>query len=205
MIDCLCGKIIHLENESIVIDVQGVGYRVFTPHSYVFAKLEGQVTIFTHHYVRTDYMQLFGFRSRKEQKLFCRLIEVNGVGPKVALAILAGGGTAEAIVAAIQQENISFLVKLQGVGKKTAQRIILDLKDKLVGIGGDVCLPSLNMEEACENDVIHAWGEARQALKKLGYTELELERAKRTLQQYIDANESVDALMRRALQVLFTS
>lgn len=132
MIDFLRGQVVHLETEYIVLDVHGVGYRVFCPNPYAFAKTEGPVTVYTHHHVREDAMQLFGFPTREEQRLFRKLIEVSGIGPRVALGIL-GGGTPDHVVSAIYQENISFLVKLPGIGKKTAQRMILDLKDKLEG------------------------------------------------------------------------
>ena len=88
------------------------------------------VTIYTHHHVREDAILLFGFATREEQRLFRKLLDVSGIGPKVALGILAGGRP-EAIAAAIRQENVAFLTKLPGIGRKTAQRMILDLKDKL--------------------------------------------------------------------------
>lgn len=135
MIDFLRGPVAHLEPEYVVLDVQGVGYRVFCPNPYAFAKTEGPVTVFIHYQTREDATLLFGFPSREEQRLFRKLIEVSGIGPRVALGILTGG-TPDQLIAAIYQENITFLTKLPGIGKKTAQRMILDLKDKLDGFGG---------------------------------------------------------------------
>lgn len=206
MIDFLRGQVAHLETEYIVLDVQGVGYRVFTPNPYAFAKQDGAVTVFIHYHVREDATLLFGFSSREEQKLFRRLIDVSGVGPKVALGILAGCGKPEAVVTAIQQENIVFLTKLPGIGKKTAQRIVLDLKDKLDGIGLDIHPDALFMNvTVAEEDSAdgNAWSEAREALKALGYTEAELDRVWNDLQHRIHADESVDSLMKKALQALF--
>ncbi|MFH0071039.1 Holliday junction branch migration protein RuvA, partial [Peribacillus sp. NPDC056705] len=176
MIDFLRGQVVHLESEYIVLDVQGVGYRVFCPNPYAFAKTEGIVTVYTHHNVREDAILLFGFPSRDEQKLFRKLIEVSGIGPRVALGIL-GGGSPEHVVSAIYQENISFLVKLPGIGKKTAQRMILDLKDKLEGFGNAAIHTGLfalhEMEEQHDDS---AWSEAREGLKALGYTDSELDK-----------------------------
>ncbi|EJW17080.1 Holliday junction branch migration protein RuvA [Paenibacillus alvei] len=206
MIDFLRGQVAHLETEYIVLDVQGVGYRVFTPNPYAFAKQDGAVTAFIHYHVREDATLLFGFSTREEQKLFRRLIDVNGVGPKVALGILAGCGKPEAVVTAIQQENITFLTKLPGIGKKTAQRIVLDLKDKLDGIGLDIhpdsLFTSVTVADEDSSDG-SAWSEAREALKALGYTEAELDRVWKDLQHRIHADESVDSLMKKALQALF--
>ncbi|MGG0815173.1 Holliday junction branch migration protein RuvA [Paenibacillus alvei] len=206
MIDFLRGQVAHLETEYIVLDVQGVGYRVFTPNPYAFAKLDGAVTAFIHYHVREDATLLFGFSTREEQKLFRRLIDVNGVGPKVALGILAGCGKPEAVVTAIQQENITFLTKLPGIGKKTAQRIVLDLKDKLDGIGLDIhpdsLFTSVTVADEDSSDG-STWSEAREALKALGYTEAELDRVWKDLQHRIHADESVDSLMKKALQALF--
>lgn len=206
MIDFLRGQVAHLETEYIVLDVQGIGYRVFTPNPYAFAKQDGAVTAFIHYHVREDATLLFGFSTREEQKLFRRLIDVNGVGPKVALGILAGCGKPEAVVTAIQQENITFLTKLPGIGKKTAQRIVLDLKDKLDGIGLDIHPDSLFTRVTVADEDSSdgsAWSEAREALKALGYTEAELDRVWKDLQHRIHADESVDSLMKKALQALF--
>ncbi|MCE5171712.1 Holliday junction branch migration protein RuvA [Paenibacillus profundus] len=204
MIDFLRGQVAHLETDYIVMDVQGIGYRVYTPNPYAFAKNDDPVTVYTHHHVREDAMLLFGFGSREEQKLFRRLIDVNGVGPKVALGILAGGKP-ESVVLAIQQENIAFLTKLPGIGKKTAQRIILDLKDKLDSIGINLSAGALFMDIAVPGDDVanSAWGEAREALMALGYTDAELDRVWHDLQHRVHADESVDSLMKKALQSLF--
>lgn len=205
MIDFVRGPVVHLEADYVVLEVQGIGYRVYTPNPYAFAKSEAAVTVYTHHHVREDAILLFGFASRQEQKLFRRLIEVSGVGPKVALGILSAGKP-DSVVAAIQQENYSFLTKLPGIGKKTAQRIVLDLKDKLDGMGWDTDPGSLFAEvQTIEDDREDgAWGEAREALKALGYKDVELDRVWNDLQHRVHADETVDSLMKKALQLLFT-
>ncbi|WP_374019655.1 Holliday junction branch migration protein RuvA [Paenibacillus thiaminolyticus] len=205
MIDFVRGSVVHLEADYVVLDVQGIGYRIYTPNPYAFAKSEAAVTVYTHHHVREDAILLFGFASRQEQKLFRRLIEVSGVGPKVALGILSAGKP-DSVVAAIQQENYSFLTKLPGIGKKTAQRIVLDLKDKLDGMGWDMDPGSLfaEVETIEDNREAGAWDEAREALKALGYRDVELDRAWNDLQHRVHADETVDSLMKKALQLLFT-
>lgn len=209
MIDFLRGLVVHLESEYIVMDVRDTGYRVFTPNPYAFAKKEEPVTVYIHHHVREDAILLFGFETREEQTLFRKLLEVSGIGPRVALGILSGGRP-DAVIAAIQQENIAFLTKLPGIGKKTAQRMILDLKDKLIGAGLDGGLLTaagvaldLSSSGSTGQGAGTAWQEAREALAALGYTAAELDRAWNGLQTSVTAEETVDSLMKRALQQLF--
>ncbi|MNB73343.1 Holliday junction ATP-dependent DNA helicase RuvA [compost metagenome] len=202
MIDFLRGPVVHLEQEYVVLDVQGVGYRVFCPNPYAFAKQEGPVTIYIHHHVREDAIQLFGFPTREEQKLFRKLIEVSGIGPRVALGILSGG-TPDHVISAIYQENLTFLTKLPGIGKKTAQRMILDLKDKLDGLG---TIPFQTGLFAIEEETVigeTSWQEARDGLKALGYTEAELDRVWLTLKKEGAEASSVDVLMKKALKLLY--
>ncbi|GIO98202.1 Holliday junction ATP-dependent DNA helicase RuvA [Paenibacillus lautus] len=203
MIDFLRGQVVHLESEYIVLDVHGVGYRVFCPNPYAFAKTEGTITVFTHHHVREDAILLFGFPTREEQKLFRKLIEVSGIGPRVALGIL-GGGSPDHVVSAIYQENVSFLIKLPGIGKKTAQRMILDLKDKLEGFGNASMMTGLFAIQEPEPEADgSAWSEAREGLKALGYTDSELDKVWLKIKDSAASGESVDVLMKRALQQLY--
>ena len=135
--------------------------------------------------------------------------KIDSTGPRVALGILSAGKPGS-VVAAIHQENIGFLTKLPGIGKKTAQRMILDLKDKLLGDAGDGGLFSASafadgLAEAKEADAPGgvAWQEARDALDALGYTAAELDKAWNGLQDSVAEDETVDSLMKRALQQLF--
>ncbi|WP_195576014.1 Holliday junction branch migration protein RuvA [Paenibacillus sp. 1001270B_150601_E10] len=207
MIDYVRGQVAHIETDSVTIDVNGIGYRVFCPNPYIFAKSEEQVVVYTHHHVREDAILLFGFPTREEQKLFRRLIDVNGIGPKVALAMLSAGKP-ESLVMAIQQENLTFLTKLPGIGKKTAQRIVLDLKDKLDNIGLDLRIQAetlfVDAPTILSVEDHSSWGEAREALKALGYRDVELDQAWADLKHRVHADESVDSLMKKALSVLFT-
>lgn len=202
MIDFIKGSVVHLETEYVVVDVRDVGYRVFTPNPYYFQRTEGSVTLYIHHHVREDAIQLFGFATRAEQKLFRKLLDVSGIGPRVALGILAGGKP-ETIIAAIQQENLIFLTKLPGIGKKTAQRMVLDLKDKLEFTG----MPEETGIFLPDNGQLStghvAWDEAKEALAALGYTSAELDRAWHGIKETAAGEESVDVLMKKALQWLF--
>lgn len=202
MIDYLKGQVAHVEAEYIVLDVRDIGYRVFTPSPYAFAGKQEQVTVYIHHHVREDAVLLFGFATREEQRLFRQLLDVSGIGPRVALGILAGGRP-EAVIGAVQQENIAFLTKLPGIGRKTAQRMILDLKDKLAALplDGSVATAMAELEpNAADGGVV--WREAREALAALGYTAAELDRAWQGLKDEAEG-ASVEQLMKKALQHLF--
>ncbi|MFC4776486.1 Holliday junction branch migration protein RuvA [Paenibacillus sp. GCM10023252] len=209
MIDYVKGHVVHLDSEYIVVDVRDIGYQVYTPNPYAFAGQEGAVTVYTHHHVREDATLLYGFQTREQQALFRRLLEVSGIGPRVALGILAGGSP-DAVIAAIQQENLTYLTRLPGIGKKTAQRMVLDLKDKLAGAVVDysaAAAAGLTLEQAPAGSAADgsgtAWQEAREALSALGYTTAELDEAWSKIQGQVTGDETVDLLMKQALQQLY--
>jgi Holliday junction DNA helicase RuvA len=208
MIDFLRGHIVHREVDYIVLDVHGVGYRLFCANPLSILQESGkEIILFVHHNVREDAVTLFGFQTREEQTLFRRLLIVTGIGPRVALGILSYGRP-EAIVSAIYQEDIDFLVKLPGIGRKTAQRIVLDLKDKL----GD--LPMLQASTSGQSGIPApaagssrsgglAWQEAKMALAALGYSEAEIDRIWPNVQQNANNGVTTDVLIKQALQALF--
>lgn len=209
MIDFLRGKLVGLEQDFVVLDVHGVGYRVFAANPFAIkAKESEEVTLFIHHHVREDAILLFGFESREEQALFRRLLEVSGIGPRVAIGILSAGRPEE-VVSAIYQENVSFLMKLPGIGKKTAQRMILDLKDKL----GELPFGSSDLAASAKQlgATVPArpslantpWQEAKEALLALGYTEAEADRVGLGVQRRAGDGASADVLVKLALQEFF--
>jgi len=203
MIDYLRGRLVHIEEDYVVLDVHDVGYRVFTPNPYALARQEEPVQLYIHYHVREDAVQLFGFATREEQALFRKLLEVSGIGPKVALGILSGGRP-ETIAAAIRQENIAFLTKLPGIGRKTAQRMIVDLKDKLGAYSAPAAAARAAPTDArgTQNE-LSSWAAAREALAALGYREAEIDRAWHAIKDHVTDQDSPDSLIKKALRELF--
>lgn len=132
MIAHLRGRIFEKQPNRIVVDVNGVGYDVAVPLStfYGLGDAGADIALRVHTHVREDALQLFGFSTRLEQDLFERLISVSGIGPKVALAVLSGIEPTD-LVAAIQRSDLARLTAIPGVGKKTSERIVVELKDRL--------------------------------------------------------------------------
>lgn len=165
MIAHVSGIVAEKFGNAVIVDVAGIGYEVQVSLSdYEAALLNEPLKLFTYHHIREQSQDLFGFSSLAAKKLFELLISVQGVGPKAALAILSLGD-AETVRNAIANEDSTFIAKASGVGKKTAERVIVDLTDK-VGIAiayasGDTQLPAQSIEQ---ND------EALEALMALGYT-----------------------------------
>lgn len=164
MISSLRGKVVARMLDGVVLDVNGVGYRVVTTlRALRKAQQKGEVTLDTYLHVREDALQLYGFADAAERELFEHFLSVSGVGPKVALAILSGSTPAD-LRRAIALEDTTRFVAIPGIGKKTAERVVLELKEK---IGPVDSLPG-----APEHELV-----ARDALVELGYSLAEAERA----------------------------
>jgi len=166
MIGFLRGVLVLKKPPSLLVDVQGVGYEVDAPMStfYGLPEIGGEVLLYTHLSIREDAHSLFGFISETERSLFRTLIKVNGVGAKLALGILSGL-SAEEFHRAVEYQDTARLVRLPGVGKKTAERLIIELRDRLPELG-TVTLPgagTLPMPEASPVD------DATSALVALGF------------------------------------
>lgn len=170
--------------EYIVVDNNGIGYQIFTPNPFVF-KVNQSISekIFIYQHVREDALSLFGFHTLSEKTLFKKLLNVSGIGPKGALAILAFGEPSQ-VIEAIENENETFLTKFPGVGKKTARQMILDLKGKLQDIVPDY-FPNLfntdTVEQAAQTSA--QFDEAILALKALGYSDKEIKKISSDLQK----------------------
>lgn len=198
MIAYIKGMLTYILDDSIIIDVQGIGYELFCANPFVFqSSLHKEIKIHTYHHVREDAQILFGFKNEDEKFLFTKLISVSGIGPKGALAIL-GGVDVAGIAAAIEREDDKFLTSFPGVGKKTARQIILDLKGKLTNV--------LTITEV-ETDMANAkhanaegLQEATEALKALGYTDREIKGIMPELKATDSKN--ADELIRKALSLL---
>lgn len=204
MIDFIRGVMVHRTADSVVLDVNGVGYHIFVsqPFAPAFVQHE-ELTLYTHHHVREDAMLLYGFESRDEQTLFRRLIEVSGIGPKVALGMLSGARP-DQMIAAIQREDIGSLTRLPGIGKKTAQRVVLDLKDKLKELSEAFPESAVigQVPGAAEVPSGTDWDEAKAALMALGFSEPETDRAWTALQADLSDEETTETLMKKALKIL---
>jgi Holliday junction DNA helicase RuvA len=198
LIEYVSGTLVDINTQYIVVDHQGLGYQIYCPNPYSYQKdLEQSVRIFTYHYVREDVIRLYGFKTIEERALFEKLLNVSGIGPKGALAILASGQP-EYVVHAIEEEDESYLTKFPGVGKKTARQMILDLKGKL----GDFA-PNLFTKETVE--IIRKTTdkkqleEALEALRALGYVEKELKKVRPKLEE---EEMSIDGYIKKALQLM---
>ena len=177
MIEYVQGELVHIDTQYVVIDQNGLGFRIYCPNPFVFQASLGETTrIFTYQHVREDMIRLYGFQTREERLLFEKLLTVSGIGPKGALAILATG-VPEQVACAIEAEDETYLMKFPGVGKKTARQIILDLKGKL----DDFVHPlqeKIEVEKLDDLSHKHALEDALEALRALGYVERELQKVK---------------------------
>jgi len=184
----LRGKPVASTPEGLLIDVGGVGYLVAATPSAV-RKADGaeEVTVETYLHVREDVMQLYGFAERAERELFIQLLSVNGVGPKVALAIVSGSPAEELRRAIVREDAVRFQA-IPGIGKKTAERIVLELKEKLA------VTAIAPMSGASGDDHIVA----RDALVELGYSIVDAERALAETDSEASPEERVRQALRRA-------
>lgn len=202
MYDYIKGKITRITPEYIALEANGIGYQVNTPNPYAFRASELEQQIFVHLQVREDAQQLFGFTSLEQRELFRKLIQVSGIGPKGALAILASGSPSH-VMQAIEMEDEAFLIKFPGVGKKTARQMILDLKGKLGNLMAHVDVPSAEDElPLFDNPLVNnELDEAMLALTVLGYSERELQKVRPGLEAASDL-DSTDSYMKHALKLL---
>ncbi|MFP1784896.1 Holliday junction branch migration protein RuvA [Lonsdalea quercina] len=204
MIGRLRGIILEKQPPQVLIEANGVGYEVHMPMTcfYELPEQGQEATIFTHFVVREDAQLLFGFNNKQERSLFRELIKVNGVGPKLALAILSGM-SAQQFVGAVERQEIGALVKLPGVGKKTAERLVVEMKDRFKGLNGelfnsasDLTLPPVTDAAASSADIE---AEAESALVALGYKPQE---ASRMISKVAKAGADCETLIRDALRAV---
>jgi Holliday junction DNA helicase RuvA len=189
VISRLRGKAVAWDADGLVLEVNGVGYRLFaTPAAVKKADGADEVALETHLHVREDAMQLFGFADADERELFEQLLSVSGVGPKVALAIVSGYSPAE-LRRAIVREDDALFQSIPGIGKKTAQRVVLELKEK-IGPLAAVEAPHLG---AGDGHIV-----ARDALVELGYSAAEAEQRLATVDPDLPPAERVREALRAA-------
>lgn len=190
---------------SVIVDVSGVGYEVTIPLStaYELGDTGSDVSLRIYTLVREDALQLFGFRTGRERELFMMLISVSGIGAKSAIAMLSSM-SAEEIAAAIRTNNLARLTAIPGIGKKTAERLVIELRDKITQLSSPVLEEAVstvdgNKEEKPSIDAVY--DDALAALLTFGYPKPAAERSLKSAMQ--DGGEvSVEALLRRTLRLL---
>lgn len=183
MIAHIKGLITHIQSDSCIVDVHGVGYQLFVARPYDY-KVQEEKIFFTYHHIREDIQALYGFDTMEEKSLYLRLLSVKGVGPRVAMTMIAATSP-DMLIHAIEKEDVSYLKKIPGIGPKAASQIILDLRGKLTSDAK----PLVNEQSQ----------EAIDALNALGYTKKEIDFALKT----IDVKTlRVEAIIKQALKNL---
>jgi len=200
MIAMLSGKIAYKGISHVVVDAQGVGYRVFIPLTtfYALPETDQAITLHIHTSVKEDAIHLFGFYTREERELFQLMISVSGIGPKVALNILSGISSAE-LLEAISAGNLTRLMAIPGIGRKMAERLILELKEKVMKKMAADAIPAADAKQK-QAEMMRE--DALSALMNLGYkagaARDALEKAARDLKE----EPAMDQLLKKALKIL---
>ena len=196
MIGQLRGRILSKHPPQLLIDVNGVGYELEAPMStfYELPAVGAEVMLHTHFVVREDAQLLYGFGSEREKRLFRELLKVSNVGPKLALALLSGMSV-DNFLLCIESEDVTTLVRVPGVGRKTAERLLIEMRDRIKGLGGPVMTGGAGMSGAPAANGPQA--EAFSALTALGYKPAEVIQLLKSVDPAVQTTEE---LIRRALQ-----
>lgn len=177
MIGSLTGEVLYLEAPTVILNVGGVGYEIDTPLSTFCQLKKGEtVTLWTHFVVREDAQQLYGFYDMQDKIIFRTLLKVNGIGARMALGILSSLSV-DMLIHTIEHEDVNTLIKVPGIGKKTAERLIIELRDRFKALSkssGGTASPSLERLQLLPNSPI---AEAEAALVSLGYKPIEAQKA----------------------------
>lgn len=198
MIGFLTGKIHSKQPPLLQLDVQGVGYDIEAPMStfYTLGDVGDEVTVLTHMHIREDAMLLFGFATHLEKKLFKELIKVNGIGAKMAIGVLSAMSVIE-FVGYIEVADVIAITKIPGVGKKTAERLVIEMRDKLKNWADEYGLADLTTTDAKNRKVKQQDNSlALQALTSLGYKPSQVEK----LLRLVDKNLSLEETIKQVLQ-----
>ncbi len=188
MIAYIKGKIKFKGENFMVLENNGIGYRIFVPQEFLLKVETGDdIEFFTHQHVREDALQLFGFATAEELKLFELLISISGIGPKSAMGVLSVAKVND-IKSAIINQDASILRKVSGIGAKTAERIILELKNKVEGIVG---VGEVRSREELDSDI-----DAVEALMALGYARDKAREALKKTDSTLDIGERVKQALR---------
>lgn len=198
MIGFLRGRVLEKRPNQVILEVQGVGYDVNIPLStfYLLPDPPAEAQLHIHTHVREDALALYGFLTQGEKKVFEKLMSVSGIGPRLAVTILSGLEVQE-LVSAIRRNDLVKLTHIPGVGRKTAERIVLELRDKLAEAEAERAAAPSGLS-AVQEDVLSA-------LLNLGYQRAAAERALSRAAEQADGTAPFDALLKRALQLLVRS
>jgi Holliday junction DNA helicase RuvA len=192
--------LLHFKSpEYLVIDVEGIGYQVQVPLStfYDLPQVGSTVSLHIHTHVREDALQLYGFQSPEEKTLFVRLMSIAGIGPRLAVNILSGISPAE-LIESLSQNNLARLTSIPGVGRKTAERIMVEMKDKVSTLapGLDVTVTvRTTADEAMNEDVLSA-------LINLGYKKGVAQRAVENARHRLEGEITLESLLKESLRAL---
>ena len=197
MIAHLKGKLTYKSPIEIAIDVNGVGYQVFVPLStfYALPELEEDVFLDIHTHMREESLKLFGFYTTDEKKIFEKLIAINKVGPKLALTILSGMSPAE-LFTTIDSNDIGKLSTIPGIGRKTAERLILEMRDKMDGISLD---SDIKKDSIPQNGL---FDDALSALVNLGYKKNQAEQTLKKVYPEGEVGDSIEDIIKKSLNLL---
>lgn len=199
MIAHLYGKLLEKNATHVIVDVAGVGYEVNIPLStfYELGEEGDDVVLRVYTHVREDAIQLFGFKTQRERDLYLKVISVQGIGPKLGITVLSGIGVDE-LVRAVNGNDLARLTSIPGIGRKTAERLVIDLRDKVAefGVDGEAKTASTGAGSGDEN-----FDDALSALINLGYQRSVAEKALSTARTDV-TDATVQKLLRRALQLL---
>lgn len=195
MISYVRGVLDHKEPNRVIVDVNGVGYEVFVPLSTYqeLPAIGGQVKLHTHHHVREDSMNLYGFLSSEEKEVFEMVLSISGVGSKVALSILSSMSVDE-FRRAVAQGDMKALTKIPGIGKKSAERMVLELKDKIGKVRIDERMLRI-LEAESTNDAVSA-------LLSLGASQSAAEYAVYRAERLLGEEAKIEDLVSQALKLL---
>ena len=196
MIGCLIGEVLALEAPTVLLNVNGVGYEIDTPLTTFCQLQKGQkITLWTHLAVREDAQLLYGFLKQQEKTIFLTLLKVNGVGPKMALGILSTLSV-EMLIHTVENEDVNTLVKVPGVGKKTAERLLIELRDrfKAMASGTQATNSTTPQIEFMGNSAV---AEAEAALQSLGYKPAEAQKLINAVKaDYTEASDIIRAALK---------
>lgn len=201
MISQIRGKIVDIYENSIVLEISGFGLEIFVPERILMqiTKMGEELLLYTYFKVAEESMSLYGFYERKDLELFKKLIMVNGIGPKGALAMLSMY-TSDELKLAILSEDAKSIAKVHGIGTKTAKRVILDLKDKVQDMESLDLVKGNQDVEVLESSFLEAKKEAISALIALGYSQVESKRAVNNVE--IGENANSEQILKLALKYL---